>query len=384
MPSPLSRPTKSKKVVDPNYPALQITAPQLHDHFYDTRLRPGVELFESHVMKQHHPVYGVMNFPDDEGQPARTVMATEMVVSRETLIVPVKRDYKPKNLGKRPYADVLDEYHNDSSGGYRRLTVRELACVQGFPITYQLAGKSSSIKHKQIGNAVSPFISRAFGRMFAYEYLGLSDIATISEQKLRLSKPKDYSAYDAYEHVGEWLPKEYKKNSQKFYAHLRTTKADGQRLDFSILPNEQEPWKAMLCLGSGKNYKRLTIDEALVFTLRKAVNDGQKAFNGEVEAWISSILNAIDSNKDNQTGTQNQEKGFDATGRPIKGSPFALVEQELDAVIRKTVNGAYDSVTATNVSVDFKSVGITRPISVYTIIAAAAMARIARNANQSR
>ena len=86
--------------------------------------------------KTYHPVYNNMAFPDKLDVPSRTVTATCTRVSRESIIV-----------------------ENDDNSGFRRLTVRERALLQGFPITYQFYGKSFSEKAKMIGNAIPPTFS---------------------------------------------------------------------------------------------------------------------------------------------------------------------------------------------------------------------------------
>jgi DNA (cytosine-5)-methyltransferase 1 len=381
LPNPMSKPIGAKTLVDPNYPELEINTTQLHDHFYDTRLRPGIELFESHMMKQHHPVYGVMNFPDDETQPARTVMATEMVVSRETIIVPVNRGYIPRTLGKRPYAEILTEHKRKKCGGYRRLTVRELACVQGFPITYQLSGKSSSIKHKQIGNAVSPFISRAFGRMFAKQYLNQPTIADAEDEKLILNRPESITDYDSHEHTKTWKTKPYKKNSQKFYGHLRTTKADGQRLDLAIVPADKETWKSILCLGSGKSYRRTEIDENLIGELLSGLKAGQNRINGELDEWISRIEDEINRTDSSQILSSSLAENFNDNGSLAKGTPIYFVEEGIDSIIRNAVNGRYDELAEIEIDVGFSEFNISRPINAYTVIAAIALEKLVKQVN---
>ncbi|KKL88175.1 hypothetical protein LCGC14_1927320, partial [marine sediment metagenome] len=44
-------------------------------------------------------------------------------------------------------------------GMYRRLSIRERACLQGFPITYQFYANSYSNKLKMIGNAIPPILT---------------------------------------------------------------------------------------------------------------------------------------------------------------------------------------------------------------------------------
>jgi DNA (cytosine-5)-methyltransferase 1 len=92
------------------------------------------ELRLNREAKVYHPVYNNMSFPDRLNVPARTVTATCTRVSRESIVV-------------------------ESGSDYRRLTVRERATLQGFPITYQFFGKSFAEKAKMIGNAIPPTFS---------------------------------------------------------------------------------------------------------------------------------------------------------------------------------------------------------------------------------
>lgn len=94
----------------------------------------GEELRMNREAKEHHPVYNNMAFPDAMDKPARTVTATCTRVSRESIVIA-----DPRN-----------------AGDFRRLTIRERACLQGFPITYQFFARSFSEKAKMIGNAIPP------------------------------------------------------------------------------------------------------------------------------------------------------------------------------------------------------------------------------------
>ena len=84
--------------------------------------------------KTHHRVYNGMAFPDPIDRPVRTVTATCTRVSRESVIIE-DLEYRSK---------------------YRRLTLREHALLQGFPITYEFFGKSYSEKLRMVGNAIPP------------------------------------------------------------------------------------------------------------------------------------------------------------------------------------------------------------------------------------
>jgi DNA (cytosine-5)-methyltransferase 1 len=92
------------------------------------------ELRMNREAKTYHPVYNNMTFPDALDAPARTVTATCTRVSRESIVI----------------ADPVQP------GRFRRLTVRERACLQGFPITYQFYAKSFQEKTKMVGNAIPP------------------------------------------------------------------------------------------------------------------------------------------------------------------------------------------------------------------------------------
>jgi DNA (cytosine-5)-methyltransferase 1 len=92
------------------------------------------ELRMNREAKLYHPVYNNMSFPDDPTAPSRTVTATCTRVSRESIVI------------EDPAMP----------GTYRRLTIRERGCLQGFPITYQFFGRSFAEKAKMIGNAIPP------------------------------------------------------------------------------------------------------------------------------------------------------------------------------------------------------------------------------------
>ena len=49
--------------------------------------------------------------------------------------------------------------------GQRRMSCRELASVQSFPIDYEFSGNNSSI-YRQIGNAVPPLLAYAVAKQF--------------------------------------------------------------------------------------------------------------------------------------------------------------------------------------------------------------------------
>lgn len=141
-------------ITDPQY-LIKITQNELTDHFYDTGIYK-VEWKFSKYWKTNHPFMGKMSFPENEDKPSRTITATKIANSRESII------YK-------------SEINRISDGEYRLPTVREAAIIMGFPITYQFIGAENN-KWRLIGNAVCCSVSRAFAKVVLEE--------------LKITKPK--------------------------------------------------------------------------------------------------------------------------------------------------------------------------------------------------
>jgi DNA (cytosine-5)-methyltransferase 1 len=133
----------NKTITDPQY-QLNILQTQLTDHFYDTGIYK-VEWRLSKYWKTNHPFMGKMSFPENEDNPSRTITATKIANSRESII------YK-------------SEVTRIGNGEYRLPTVREAAIIMGFPITYQFLGSDNN-KWRLIGNAVCCSVSRVFAKI---------------------------------------------------------------------------------------------------------------------------------------------------------------------------------------------------------------------------
>lgn len=87
--------------------------------------------------KEYHPVYNKMSFPDRFDRPSRTITATCTRVSRESIVIATK----------------------EAENNYRRLTVRERASAQSFPVKFQFLGASYSSRVKMVGNAMPPLLA---------------------------------------------------------------------------------------------------------------------------------------------------------------------------------------------------------------------------------
>lgn len=173
LPSPYSR-FSPQKIVDPNYPEIQLCQNELSDHFYDTGLFE-CEWKQSKFLKVNHPYMGKMSFPENEDKPSRTITATKIGTSREAII------YRSENGRK-------------GDGQYRTPTVREAACIMGFPITFQFLGGETT-KWRLVGNAVCPSVASAFAKQVRLE-LGLGAIQRrLLQLRPRLENINDLNSY---------------------------------------------------------------------------------------------------------------------------------------------------------------------------------------------
>ena len=124
-----------KDIVDPIY-GIAMDRSALSEQEPETPLNDEEERM-NRESKMFHPVYNNMAFPDPEALPVRTITATCTRVSRESVVI--RAPEKPGTL--------------------RRLTIRERACLQGFPISYQFFGTTYAQKLKLIGNAIPPLMT---------------------------------------------------------------------------------------------------------------------------------------------------------------------------------------------------------------------------------
>lgn len=138
-PDPLNQ-SPVEFVTDPNYPNESVKFEDFKDHFYDTGVYQ-VQWQKARDLKQKHPYMGKMSFPENMDKPSRTIMATQSASTREAIL------YK-------------SGYNRKGDGEYRLPTIREAACIMGYPLDYQFFGDEST-KWRQIGNAVCVQLSFA-------------------------------------------------------------------------------------------------------------------------------------------------------------------------------------------------------------------------------
>lgn len=143
---------EGKVVVDPHF-RFSLPRHLVSEHSFEGVLSNEERIINRHV-KQLHPIYNSMSFPDSLERPSRTVTATCTRVSRESIVIRTKKGSKH----------------------LRRLTVRERATLQGFPIDYQFYGDSENTKMKLVGNAIPPLFTFVFAQALRGVEPNTSDI----------------------------------------------------------------------------------------------------------------------------------------------------------------------------------------------------------------
>jgi len=222
----------SRRISDPNYPNIKISHNKLTDHFYDTGLYM-TEWRQSKYLKVNHPYMGTMSFPENESNPSRTIIATKIGTSRESII------YK-------------SEFKRTGDGEFRTPTVREAACIMGFPITYQFIG-SEGTKWRLVGNAVCPSVSRAFAKQLLLEFGFKSSIVPIVEIKSNINGINNLNSY---------IEKKFKNpprrtNNSRFRRHpFKDGNMTVTLSNYDIIKNNKpnDKWFTSIQYGTGEGF----------------------------------------------------------------------------------------------------------------------------------
>ncbi|MEO1148359.1 MAG: DNA cytosine methyltransferase, partial [Cyanobacteria bacterium J06638_22] len=214
--------------------------------------------------KTFHPVYNNMSFPDKLDAPSRTVTATCTRVSRESIVVSDKAE----------------------SNKYRRLTVRERATLQGFPITYQFFGKSFSEKAKMVGNAIPPSFTYIMGLVMRGEKpTRFSGHLEIEKSKPELALPDKYAPKTAPDTVGRTYPA--KRRYKAAIPNLRFK--SGMRFEFSNhFENDLPIWDVRFYSGNSKQIFTHMLDDEWYAQLSR--NPLLSGYFDEIENRFSKLV----------------------------------------------------------------------------------------------
>lgn len=184
--------------------------------------------------KQYHPVYNVMQFPDEFDRPSRTVTALCTRVSRESIVI-------------------------ESKNGFRRLSLRERACLQGFPISFQFHGRTYPSNVKMIGNAVPPLMTYYLAQALQERRSVHEPSAARVTRSSRLGKEK------AAEVVPE-VPKKKYSSSRQFRAAIPGLRfGSGTRVELNNNTSLGPPhWDTAFYFGSSKDFRKVELDGVLL------------------------------------------------------------------------------------------------------------------------
>lgn len=185
--------------------------------------------------KQFHPVYNVMQFPDELDRPSRTVTALCTRVSRESIVI-------------------------EGTDGFRRLTLRERACLQGFPISFQFHGKTYPSNLKMIGNAVPPL-------MTYYLAQAIQGRKTTSEPSAaRVKRSSRVLCERAQEVVPQVSSRRRYSSSRQFRAAIPGLRfGSGTRVELNNNTSLGPPhWDTAFYFGSSKDFRKVELDTVLL------------------------------------------------------------------------------------------------------------------------
>ena len=257
--------TQQKQITDPNY-KIRISSKKLTDYFYDTGIYKSHWNY-SQYCKTNHPYMGKMSFPENLDNPSRTVTATKLDNSREALI----------------YDSEIKRY---GDGQYRTPTVREVAVLMSFPITYQFMGLSENSKWRLVGNAVCPLVSSAIAKT-TLKALNIPVLAKpIIKKKSNLEGVINLNTFK--EKVFDNPP--IRKKGSRFRRHpFKVGNMTVALSNYCLKENGQsdKKWRTTVTYGTGKDYKlqEVTIkDQAKIKQLIKTLDNGsefmEKVHNG--------------------------------------------------------------------------------------------------------
>lgn len=255
LPSPYCS-SSSKKISDPNYPQIEIPLDKLTDQFYDTGLFK-CEWKQSRYLKVNHPYMGRMSFPENEKRPSRTITATKIGTSREAII------YK-------------SEYPRIGNGQFRTPTVREAACIMGFPITYQFLGGETT-KWRLVGNAVCPSVARAFAKQLQVEVGMKLNAQLIVQDQPNLEGVNDLNTFCLKEFK---TPPKRNKDS-RFRRHpFKDGNITVTLSNYDILKKKVNTakWKTSIQYGNGDGFPTFNVPDGFYKHLESSIKKATKGF----------------------------------------------------------------------------------------------------------
>jgi DNA-cytosine methyltransferase len=288
--------TDGEWIKDPNYNGHLIKSSNLRDNCI-RQLHP-MHWEELRHQKRRHIQYGQMELPEKLDRPARTVLATHNISSRESFVLGTNNN--------RYYQGKLRKI-------YRQPSIREIASIQGFPLDFQLAAPTLSERYRLIGNAVPCQLSYAIALAILSNIE--KDLKTIkntdyreraSETLRRKSDNSDFPILPKPEIQPE--ANDFKNGEFRFSArpnkHIRRKLLSSKIVnDTSMIVFENTvciddkmnggfEWKVCLQKGVGSTYSKVFLDEVSIKTILQSIDS--KIDSEVMKEAVRLILNKVD------------------------------------------------------------------------------------------
>lgn len=253
----------SDPIVDPLF-GFTVPKEELTDHVEEDVLSLE-EVRINRANKTTHTVYNAMPFPDPLDRSVRTITATCTRVSRESIVIPART----------------------SPDAFRRLTLRERACLQGFPVTFQFYGANYGQKLRMIGNAVPP----AFAYLMGHALQGhVADaIPRLADVSGSLARPRPSPIDTPSDRVGARYPAN---RTFKFAVPSLQLKS-GVR--FELRNDHSDPdvkWQVAFYFGTSKAIQSLRLDEGLARRLAMRMSSRLSA---AVEPKLDDLIRYLEA-----------------------------------------------------------------------------------------
>jgi DNA (cytosine-5)-methyltransferase 1 len=272
-------------VLDPCY-GFEISRDDLTDHFYDTTVSEW-EWKRAKRLKEDHGYMGKMSFPENLERTSRTIMATRSASTREAIL-----------FGGKRYSD--GRWKN-----YRMPTIREIASIMSFPITYQFEANNESSKYRLVGNAVCPLESRALAKAILEK-----ENMDVPQSFIHLQgSPKPTFDLTGIKRKQKEPPK--RKLDSRYSRHIPYMKIRGFRVELhnkeSNFKENDVHWSVILHQGSGKNALKCECDNEKIKDMLEEYT-GFNEFERQIQEQFKNI--DVDANSLQKTFCNLSEDGL--------------------------------------------------------------------------
>lgn len=266
--------------------------------------------------KSYHPVYNKMMFPDSLDRPSRTVTALCTRVSRESI--------------------VISESQNPEK--FRRLSVRERACLQGFPINYQFFGNSHSEKLKMVGNAIPPLLT--YYLAMAMNSVPAPQLPKIETVTVPLIEPEYPAKITPPNGNGRKFP-----IGRSFRLAINNLRF-GSGMRFELKNSREHPfWSVQFYYGNSKDIRNLELNTSLISSLRKLkfwkileapFTNGQARMSNLLESTDHKLLQLVWSRKATGIGPIEVSDALGEWANELASA--SLSKDEIDQIVLQIVS----------------------------------------------